>query len=304
MDPPTQTRLWPHDSGEIYAAFNRIFDCRGHGWSNLQSVHINFPFRDDEEFGRLHAAIRMVLPILPAIAASSPVVDGALSGLLDTRLEYYRGNCRKIPSVTGHVIPEPFFSIAEYEEHILGRLYRDIAPFDPEAILQHEWLNARGAIARFDRGAIEIRLLDVQECPRADMAVVEAVVAVVRALADGVFCSDERQRSWAEEDLETILLATIRSGPGAVIADHRYLRDLGMEPAGNVVGARDLWKHLVHRTLSGGEARTVLERIFEQGCLAERIVRTLADTPPAHDEIVSTYRDLADCLASNRMFLY
>ena len=45
--------------------FDRIFDCRGHGWSNLQSMHINLPFADDDEFGRLHAAIR-VLSAAPA----------------------------------------------------------------------------------------------------------------------------------------------------------------------------------------------------------------------------------------------
>jgi hypothetical protein len=32
-------------------------------------------------------------------------------------------------------------------------------------VLRHEWVNARGAIARFDRSAIEIRVLDVAECP-------------------------------------------------------------------------------------------------------------------------------------------
>ena len=30
------------------------------------------PFADDAEFGRLHAAIRLALPIAPGIAASSP----------------------------------------------------------------------------------------------------------------------------------------------------------------------------------------------------------------------------------------
>ena len=50
-------------------------------------------------------------------------------------------------------------------------MYDDIAPLDPDAVLQHEWLNARGAIARFDRNTIELRVLDVQECPRADLAI-------------------------------------------------------------------------------------------------------------------------------------
>ena len=51
---------------------------------------MNLPFADDEEFGRLHAAIRIVLPILPALSASSPIADGRPTGMLDTRLDVYR----------------------------------------------------------------------------------------------------------------------------------------------------------------------------------------------------------------------
>ena len=89
MNPLTETRLWPHDNNEVYDAYNRIFDCRGHGWSNLQSTHLNLPFYDDEEFTKLHAAIRVVLPLLPALCASSPILDGQPTGLLNTRLQYY-----------------------------------------------------------------------------------------------------------------------------------------------------------------------------------------------------------------------
>jgi glutamate---cysteine ligase / carboxylate-amine ligase len=77
MNPYEEMKLWPHDNSPIYDAYNRIFDCRGHGWANLQSMHINLPFKDDEEFGKLHAAVRLVLPIFAAIAASSPIVEGA-----------------------------------------------------------------------------------------------------------------------------------------------------------------------------------------------------------------------------------
>jgi gamma-glutamyl:cysteine ligase YbdK (ATP-grasp superfamily) len=151
MDPHAELRLWPHENNRIYATFDRIFGCRGHGWANLQSTHINLPFGDDEEFGRLHAATRLVLPILPGIAASSPFVDGAPSGLMDARLDAYRTNSARVPSVTGHVIPEPVFTRAAYEGRLLQGIYDDLAPLDPEGVLRHEWVNARGCIARFDR---------------------------------------------------------------------------------------------------------------------------------------------------------
>ena len=143
---------------------------------NLQSAHLNLPFANDEEFGRLHAAVRLVLPALPALAASSPLQDGRLTDFADTRLEIYRHNARRLPIVSGRVIPEPVFTRAEYERAARQPL-RAIAPLDPDGILQEEWLNARGAIARFDRGAIEIRVLDVQEHPAADLAIAWAVRA-------------------------------------------------------------------------------------------------------------------------------
>jgi len=38
-------------------------------------------------------------------------------------------------------------------------------------VLQNEWLNSRGAIARFERDTIEIRVLDSQETPAAELAI-------------------------------------------------------------------------------------------------------------------------------------
>ena len=114
-----------------------------------------------------------------------PTWTAGAAGALDARLVAYRGNARRVPSVTGLVVPEPALTQAQYETEILGRIYRDLAPLDPEGVLRHEWANARGAIARFDRGTVEIRVIDAQECPSADVAVVAAVSSVVRALAAG-----------------------------------------------------------------------------------------------------------------------
>jgi hypothetical protein len=156
MDPRTETKLWPHEDGEIYRAFDRIFDCGDHGWGNIQAAQLNLPFSGDDEFGRLHAAIRLVLPIIPALAASSPIVEGRVSRWLDTRMEAYRRNSARIPSVTGLVVPERVFDRRGYEA-LLKRIWDDLAPHDPEGILRHPWVNARGCIARFDRGTIERR---------------------------------------------------------------------------------------------------------------------------------------------------
>jgi gamma-glutamyl:cysteine ligase YbdK (ATP-grasp superfamily) len=303
MDPFREARLWPHECSPIYEAFHRIFDCRGHGWSNLQALHLNLPFANDEEFGRLHAAIRLVLPILPALAAGSPVCDGRPSGLLDARLDAYRHNARRVPSVSGRVIPEPVYTRAEYEEHILGMIYRDLAPLDPDGILRHEWVNARGAIARFDRQTIEIRVLDMQECPAADLAILELIAAVLRAMTEERWGRYAEQRAWPVEPLADLLLAAVRDAELTRIASPAYLRLFGMEGVQECT-AGELWGHL--RAALGPAAVTEaangpLDVILREGCLARRILRALPGNPPP-EALRAVYRELARCLVENRLF--
>ncbi len=299
MDPHTQSRLWPHDSAVIYSAFNRIFDCRGHGWSNLQSAHLNLPFADDEEFVRLHAAVRLVLPLIPGIAAASPFLDGRATGLLDSRLEAYRRNCARIFSVTGHVIPEPVESIAEYHDRILQRIYDDLAPHDPEGVLRFEWANARGAIARFDRRTIEIRVVDMQECPLADLAVLQAITCVVRGFTQANRDLRRRINALASERLLESLLKTVRDGEAAVIDDAAYLACLGMPAAAD---AAQIWSALIARFggPSGPEAEA-LDCILNHGTLATRMLRLTGPATP--ESLRTTSRALCLCLEDGHMLL-
>ncbi len=300
MDPDLETRLWPHGDRSIYAAYDRIFGCRGHGWSNLQSAHLNLPFADDEEFGRLHAAVRLVLPLLPALAAASPVVNGKVTGLLDNRIEMYRVNQARIPSITGQVIPEPAFTIDAYRRAILERLYRDIAPHDPEGILQEEWLNSRGAIARFDRNAIEIRLLDVQESPLADLAIITLLVEVLRELVAEACVPWTEQQLWSENALAEIFLAVLQEGRGALIKDPRYLAMFGIRA--NALAVGELWRVLAERLLTRrDEAWAPLQVILDEGPLARRIIHALGPEPE-RGRLAAVYRELCDCLQEGSMY--
>ncbi|MEZ6116969.1 MAG: glutamate-cysteine ligase family protein [Pirellulaceae bacterium] len=297
MQPDEEFQVWPHDYNETYEAFNEIFDCRGHGWSNLQSMHLNLPFANDHEFARLHAAIRLVLPILPAIAASSPFMEGNSTEFLDNRLEVYRTNARRIPQVTGDVIPEPVYSHADYETQILQPLYQAISPFDTDAILQHEWLNARGAIARFERNAIEIRVLDLQECPRADLGIAQLVVALLKQLASVDQHAFEQQKAFPTDRLAAIFRRVIRTADRTVIDDVEYLRLFGI--CGTELSASELWHNLLQTlkpqsTWSDEEERTIRQMV-DRGCLARQLLNS------SH-HLVRTYRRLAECLAQNSLY--
>jgi len=302
MDPHRETRLWPHEDSAVYETFNRIFDCRGHGWSNIQAIHLNLPFSGDDEFVRLHSAIRLVLPILPGLSASSPYLDGAATGLLDSRMEAYRKNCARIPSVTGRIIPEAVGSIEEYRRRILGKIYEDLAPHDPGGIVRHEWANARGAIARFERNTIEIRVIDTQECPAADVAVLDLTTRVIRALVEERWSRAEDQARWPEEPLYDLLLEAVRSAEEARIPDGDYLRCFGMKGVRNGPTIGDLWRHLADEVLEEGEeSRPAIDVILSEGPLARRLLGT-AGARPSRAELAATYRRLCECLAEGRSF--
>lgn len=304
MDPMTETRLWPHENNEVYAIYNRIFDCRGHGWSNLQSMHLNLPFYDDEEFAKLHAAIRIVLPLLPALCASSPVLDGVSTGLMDTRMKYYKTNQARIPSLTGKVIPEAVFSKRNYLNTIYERIRTDIAPFDPGNELNPVWVNSRGAIPRFDRGSIEIRIMDIQECPHADLAIAALVIALIRALVSEDLADRESQMRWKTDALAELLDRTVVNAGDAVIDNREYLEMFGVQGA---ITAAELWRHLLQWLTSNGghplEAfADAYDIILNNGTLAKRILRATGPHPD-NDRLISTYRALAQCLAEDKMYI-
>ena len=303
MNPDREMKLWPHDYSPVYEAFNRIFNCKGHGWANLQSTHWNLPFRNEHEFAKLHAAIRLILPLLPGIAASSPIHDGRIQGPLDCRLEVYRKNSAKIPSITGHVVPEAVYTEADYEREIYQRMYRDIAPEDPDGTLQHIWLNARGAIARFDRGAIEIRVLDIQECPAADIAIGSLMVATLQSLCSERWTRFAEQSITATEELAALFRAAIVSGPDAVvpakIAEHFGQSD--------ELTVGQLWEEMLRHhesaspLLSPGVIDT-LQVIFQHGTLSQRILASL-NHDASRQQLGRTYDQLSHCLSRGQIFV-
>jgi carboxylate-amine ligase len=302
MNPHTDTVLWPYDNQEIYNLYNRIFDCRGHGWSNLQSTHINLPFQDDAEFRKLHAAIRVLLPLIPVICASSPLLDSKTTGYLDSRMHQYLNNQKKIPVLTGKLIPEPYFSQAEYESGVLTPIAQAILPFDPEKILEPVFLNSRGAIARFDRWAIEIRVMDIQECPAADVALVSALREILKLLAGEKWQPVSELVKFREQDLLNIFMDTMLWAGNAVIKDTRYLRAFGLNE--ERLDANGLLGKL-YDEIKGSldeDSAEIMKNILNQGALSQRIIKRLGENFSKQD-IINVYRELAQCLEENKLFL-
>ena len=220
----------------------------------------------------MHAAIRLVLPLLPALAASSPIVDGKVTGILDNRLVVYRA-IRADPVDHGPGRARARVHARRLRGALLGRSTRDVAPYDPEGMLRHEWCNARGAIARFDRMAIEIRVLDVQETPLMDVAYAALIVEVLKFFVPRNGWAERRSLDrWHESELGKLLTLAERQGEDAGHQRPAYLARVRLR--GSSTDLKGLWEHLIEAVSARGRWTSrpgrLLEHYLRHGTLATR----------------------------------
>ena len=299
MNPHKETIRWPYGNHDIYKQFDAIFNCQGHGWSNLQSMHVNLPYSNQEEFCHLHNLIRLILPLLPALAASTPILDGKSTGILDSRLYFYSQNQQRIPSISGDIIPEFIQTEQEYQEKILTPMYQDISPFDPDGLLQHQWLNSRAAIPKFDQKAIEIRIIDSQECVTADIAIARAVLAILKNWYMSSY--DYLGKPCDTKRLKTLFDKALTTGLSTEVDDNKLLNQWQLPR--RTMALREIWSHLIERisTELDSDQQVALELILSQGNLSERILRAVGKDFEKNS-LKRIYAQLADCLLVNQQF--
>lgn len=178
-----ETKIWPHRHRQIYESYSKAFNLKRHGWLNIQSFQLNLPYFGEKNAILMHNLLANVCAYLPAICASSPVYEGKFGENVDNRLHFYMLNQREVPSVTGDVVPEYVSSFHQYRKEIIGKYSLELANAGvKEHLLYKDWVNSRGVIFRFDRKAIEIRIMDEQECVKSDVALSCFIRALLREL--------------------------------------------------------------------------------------------------------------------------
>jgi len=291
--------------------FSRFFSCRGHGWRNTCSAYLDLPFEDDEAFTRLHAAIRVILPIIPALTASSPFIEGKFTGRMSNRFHLETDRFSDHPILCGNLIPEPVFTERRYRETIFQDIQKAFHTSEPpvsndtvEVEPDPEKFNRRGAVPFFSNHFLRLRMSDPQECPAADMAVFKLIIEVIRALVHETFSSHEEQLAAPMGDLTGIIRDAAAGGLKTEVISSGYLAFFGLDEP-TTIGA--IWKHLFDY-LSKDPVRPLamyeheLSVILEQGSLAERILTVLGENPQP-EKIRSVWGNLCDCLDQNRLLI-
>jgi len=288
-----ETAVWPHRHKQIYEAFSRIFNIKQHGWLNIQSFQLNLPYVNEEKAVLMHNFLANICAYLPAISASSPIYEGRLGECVDNRLHFYMENQKEVPSVAGRVIPEYVQSFRQYKRDIIGRYSRDLAEAGAHpCILNKDWVNSRGVIIRFERKALEIRVMDEQECVKSDVA----LSCFVRALLRG------------------LLKASVPLLPTEVLAeDFKAVVKDGLEakvlhpdgPTARHVCRRFMKIAWENATAEEKEYLPLIEKRVEHGNLSDVIkerVLVKAQKTDLNEAIVDVYSKLLKCLETNEPF--
>jgi gamma-glutamyl:cysteine ligase YbdK (ATP-grasp superfamily) len=288
-----ETGIWPHRHRQVYEAFSRVFNLKRHGWLNIQSFQLNLPYSDEKSGVLLHNILANVCAYLPAVAASSPIYEGRFGRSVDNRLEFYMKNQKEVPSVTGDVVPEYVSSFNQYRKEIIGKYSSDLAAADAsELILGKEWVNSRGAIFRFDRGAIEIRVMDEQECVKSDVA----LSCFIRALLRGLM--NEEAELLQHEALAKDYNSIVTGGLSARV----------QHPRGET--ARQVCRYFLrvaweNATEEEGKYLPLVEKRIELGNLSEiirkRVERNTQKTD-FREAVISVYSKLIKSLIDNQPY--
>lgn len=298
---PRGARMWRRSNQAVYGAYERLFDTRTHGWANVQALHVNLPLGREEDAVRLMNASALLVPYLPALAASSPLYEGEVHGAVDCRLAWILEHQARIPESMGRLVPEYIQSLKEYRQRVLRPMYAAVDRLPGAGALRHEFLNARGAVIKASRDSLEVRIVDAQECVRMDLALAVFTRAALEALSAGLAAG---RIALPEPDrlVEDLTQAIYRGSAGEVHAPH--LGGGGSERIPMREALRRLLA-LARSTVRKDEEEllALIEPVVERGSLSERILGRLephlADDEAFTDEARRIYVQLSDCVRAN-----
>lgn len=302
---PRRARIWTRSNSRIYQTYARLFDVQTHGWLNVQSTHLNLPMGRGEEAVAMMNAAALLIPYLPALAASSPMHDGELQEAVDSRLAWILRHQARIPESQGCIVPEYTSSVAEYRRSILTPMYQALDELPDASAVRHEFFNARGAVFKFSRRAMEIRVLDTQECVKLDVAVAVFVRAVLRSLARSVVRRRTPFPPYAM--LVQDFHATVLHGSQARVRANHLARGLARDAEG-MIPVKQVLHSLLERARRSArrdeeEYLELMGRMIASGTLSERIRDVLLPAASDEERFTETarriYIELADCLDAN-----
>ncbi len=249
---------------------------------NLHFMTLVLPFRNSDEYYRLHSAVRLIMPLIPSLTSSSPLEESKFTGYLDSCMMLFRDRYSCINDSMISVIPEP----AGEADYPAGK--------EPD---NYRGKNMDLVSADFSRGKMIIRLFNMQESPHADFAIARFITYVLEILVNSG-CREGKPAPVDSGELLSLFEDVIKEGMTAVTYSRYYLEMLGIEDQ-EKMSAWGIWMLLSKKVKDySGLKFPPVENILKIGSLSERIIKSVK-----RSTVKETYHELIKCLEENRMML-
>jgi gamma-glutamyl:cysteine ligase YbdK (ATP-grasp superfamily) len=194
------------------------------------------------------------------------------------------------------MIPEYVNSFEEYEKTTVGQYSEDLAKANaPRCLLNKEWLNSRGAVIRSDRKAIEIRIMDEQECVKSDVA----LSCFIRATLRGIWQQKEEFEYQPHDVLVNNLHAVIRDGLDAFV----------QHPKGSTAQQVCHYLYRIAEENASSEEKKylgIIKHRIENGSLSDCILKEVTKKvlkTDLEEAVFAVYSSLANCLENNKVYM-
>jgi glutamate---cysteine ligase / carboxylate-amine ligase len=234
--------------------------------NNTFSLHVHVGMRDIDRAVRVCDRLRPVLPLLLAVSANSPYLDGRDSGLHSARTQSFTRNFPRCG------IPDAFGGWPAYRDYIEFLLRtRSIVEFT------QVWWSVR---PHFEFGTVEVRICDAQSTAAESEALAALILACVAQAARDV---DERVpfADPAPRLIEENMWRAIRYGQDGTMID----LDRGEEyPAAEIAERLARWTEPVRAELG-------LDPVFPERNGAQRQRRQIGAGEPSEEVFAACVRE-------------
>jgi gamma-glutamyl:cysteine ligase YbdK (ATP-grasp superfamily) len=190
------------------------------------------------------------------------------------------------------VIPEYTDSLENYRQQVIDKYSQDLARVGAtKPILNVDWINSRGIVFRYDRHAVEIRIMDEQECVKSDVAISCYIRAALRGLLSDGSRSDLLPHDLLVKDFSSVIKGGLTAkvkhpeGPTArSVCEHFY-----QIACKHALDEEKLYLPLAKRRIDEGSLSEItLSRVKQK-----------AQKTDLHEAILKVYSNLVKSLTNN-----
>lgn len=182
---PQEATMWKGKYHSIYKIYDKLFGVKTHSFSNMQSLQITLPFENEQQMLKLHNSIRLVLPFLKILSASSPYLEGKNNKTLSNRINFFKKSHANLTERFSSPITDYLSNIGEYYKY-LDMLLEAFSDFKIGKNVKTQWFNSQGSMIKFQFNAIEIRTCDIQESVHANLGLAHFIYQWVKYIYDNV----------------------------------------------------------------------------------------------------------------------